>query len=290
MNNTDVKFQYLNDLIDILKNNMDAINIEIASIWTNTGWDAPPRTRNEFEIDYWLEGSAGIRTGDDILDTQSGDVLFANISEGTVCETGDFKLAFIMFTVLRSKQTNSTEYQQIIECFKQLSQIHLHTQNRFIEAYFMEMIKELSVRKLGYKLKMKLLLLQILVEILRASSPVIQQDNSYKYVKFSEMVSDIISYLSENIHNNITLDELGEKCRLNPRYLNRIFKGVTGFPVMQYQQRAKIEKAKRLLVTSSLNTLDIALELGFKSSQYLSRVFKKVTGLTPGKYKKTFIL
>jgi AraC-like DNA-binding protein len=99
------------------------------------------------------------------------------------------------------------------------------------------------------------------------------------------MVSGIISFLYENMHRNITLEEISVKYGLNPRYLNLIFKNITGYPIFQYLQQLKVEKAKRLLVTTSLKLIDIAAELNLGSSQYLNFIFKKVTGITPLEYR-----
>ena len=49
--------------------------------------------------------------------------------------------------------------------------------------------------------------------------------------------------------------------------------------------RALIEKAKRLLLTTSLSINETAFQLGFEYPQYFSRLFKSKTGLTPAAFR-----
>lgn len=286
MHNYNIKLQYMNDLINMFKNNLDIINIDTVTMWSNTGWSAPPGTLHGFEVNYYIEGNVNIKLGREVYTTRPGDIYFADNSEGNYCENSIFRLIYFTFTVSRHEDINRDVYLKIKECFRNLSQMHCPVKKKILEEYYIDMIKEYSLKKPGHKLKMKLLALNIFIEIFRALNSFAKADLSYKFSKYSDMVSDIISYLSENHQRDVSLAELGERYKLNPRYLNRIFKGITGFPIFQYQQRIKMEKAKRLLTSSSLSVLDIALELGFESSQYLSRIFKEMTGSTPSEYRK----
>ena len=49
---------------------------------------------------------------------------------------------------------------------------------------------------------------------------------------------------------------------------------------------AKIERAKYLLISTSLKNYEIAETLGYKDHEYFSKVFKKSTGLSPTVYRK----
>ena len=149
-----------------------------------------------------------------------------------------------------------------------------------------EITKEYMVKKDEYELNIKLLVLQLLIKILRTAGSDTDADSQNRYSKYSVTVSNILLYISENLDRNISLAEISKMHNLSPRYINSIFKGVTGYPIMQYQQHLKVEKAKRLLSSNTLSILDIAMELNFGSSQYLCYIFKKVTGQSPGEYRK----
>jgi AraC-like DNA-binding protein len=133
------------------------------------------------------------------------------------------------------------------------------------------------------KLSINLYLIQLLIELnnsLSINAPIFK-----RYANYIWLVTDLINYLDENLDQKFYLDDLEVRYRLNGRYLNRIFKGTTGLAIFQYQQKLKVEKAKKLLQSLNLPITDIALTLGFESSQYFSYFFKKSTGLTPTQFR-----
>jgi AraC-like DNA-binding protein len=60
---------------------------------------------------------------------------------------------------------------------------------------------------------------------------------------------------------------------------------LTGQNAQQHIHAALIDKAKRLLLTSSATVNETAYRLGFEYPHYFSRLFKKKTGLTPAEYR-----
>lgn len=276
----------LTELIEILNNNLNVIKVHQASTWSNTGWSVPPSVWNDFEIFYFTEGRTSLRIENVDYTARAGDVFFIDGSEAIYCENGSFTYLTFIFAVNDSKGINSNEYIEIRNYFRKIPRRYFYGKNKYLEEYYIDMIKESVMKQTGYEIKLKFSMVEILIEILRSMNSFSQVDSPYRYKKYSGMVADIITFLSENLQRNFTLSELGKKYRLNPRYLNRIFKGVTGYPVFQYLQRLRVEKAKKLLKSCSISILDISLEVGFGSGQGLSRTFKKITGFTPGEYKK----
>ncbi|MBL8993701.1 MAG: helix-turn-helix transcriptional regulator, partial [Spirochaetia bacterium] len=62
------------------------------------------------------------------------------------------------------------------------------------------------------------------------------------------------------------------------------FREATGIAPMEYLLRKKIESAKKAL-TRGESVTDVALELGFSSSQYFATAFRRFTGAVPSRYK-----
>ena len=48
----------------------------------------------------------------------------------------------------------------------------------------------------------------------------------------------------------------------------------------------KMEYAKKLLETTDINILDIAIEIGYENPSKFSIAFKKIFGILPNKYRK----
>ena len=56
---------------------------------------------------------------------------------------------------------------------------------------------------------------------------------------------------------------------------------------IKHLNRLRVEQAARLLAEDPGRTVtDIALSLGFSSSQYFATVFRRETGTTPGDYRE----
>ncbi len=57
---------------------------------------------------------------------------------------------------------------------------------------------------------------------------------------------------------------------------------------MQYITLLRIGKAKEMLWNTDKSITEIAMSIGFNSSQYFSRVFKNYVGVTPGEYRDSW--
>ena len=49
----------------------------------------------------------------------------------------------------------------------------------------------------------------------------------------------------------------------------------------------RMEKAKEMLWNTRKNITDIAVDVGYSSSQYFSNVFSAYTGMSPGKFRNS---
>lgn len=97
-------------------------------------------------------------------------------------------------------------------------------------------------------------------------------------------IDRIIEYMRQNIDRKITLEELSEIARLSTFYLSRAFKEATGYPIITYFNKMKIEKAKELLIEENKKVKEVAYELGYTNEFYFSRIFKRIEGLSPKEF------
>ena len=74
---------------------------------------------------------------------------------------------------------------------------------------------------------------------------------------------------------------------MNENYLGKLFYKETNEKFSQYVMKIRIEKAKKLLESSTdYKVYEICELTGFSDPQYFSQAFKKYTGFTPSEYKK----
>ncbi len=102
------------------------------------------------------------------------------------------------------------------------------------------------------------------------------------------LVMKIIIFLKENLKNNLTLETIGKLTNFSPIYCDSVFKKETGKSIISYFLDLKINKAKELILESSLSLKEISTYLSFNDYNYFSRLFKSRVGYSPLQYKKIY--
>jgi AraC-like DNA-binding protein len=92
---------------------------------------------------------------------------------------------------------------------------------------------------------------------------------------------EVIEYLKDNLHLELSREEIAARCNLNPSYFSSLFKELTGETFRRFVNRERIRKAQRLLVTSEQSAGEIARSVGFTDPSYFSQVFREYIGMTP---------
>ena len=103
-----------------------------------------------------------------------------------------------------------------------------------------------------------------------------------------DLIQNLQKYvLDKNI--KLSIDQLAKTLGTSRTQLHRKIKALTNMSVTNYINHIRIEKAKNLLVTTELNSNEIAYEVGFESSTYFSRVFKKELGMAPITFRNNHV-
>jgi len=108
---------------------------------------------------------------------------------------------------------------------------------------------------------------------------------SYYDVHALQKLLPILEYIDENYGKDLTLDHISGQFGLNASYFSRMFKKVIGSAYTEYLNFVRICKSEKLIKSTDMSILDIALEVGFSSVSYYNRVFKKIKNCTPTVYR-----
>jgi len=92
-----------------------------------------------------------------------------------------------------------------------------------------------------------------------------------------------ISYLTENYHQNISLNEISALSGLSEFHFVRTFRKATGLPPYEYLVAIRVEKARKLL-SKGMPIVEVASQSGFYDQSHFNRHFKRIYGITPGVY------
>jgi|LSQX01.3.fsa_nt_gb AraC-like DNA-binding protein len=102
----------------------------------------------------------------------------------------------------------------------------------------------------------------------------------------NDLASDVMDYLSENVFNNLKIDDIAKEFAVSTSTLKSTFKNATGKGIIDCFIDIKIDKAKEMIDNTSLTFALISEKLNFNSTSYFTRLFKKRTGMTPTEYSK----
>lgn len=98
-------------------------------------------------------------------------------------------------------------------------------------------------------------------------------------------IQDILSFISKNIQQKLSLNEIAEKFYMSTSHFSRFFQSHTKTTFSQYIIALRIEKACHMLLHSDLPITQISQEIGFDSISSFNRAFSKQTNQTPSKYR-----
>jgi AraC family transcriptional regulator len=94
-----------------------------------------------------------------------------------------------------------------------------------------------------------------------------------------------ISYINENLTEDLSLDEISQIVGMSPHYFTSLFKQSTGMSAYQYVIHRRIVRAKELLCKQDLSIAEVSKQVGFQTQSHFCNVFHKHTGTTPKKYR-----
>ncbi|MEL6844881.1 MAG: AraC family transcriptional regulator, partial [Bacteroidota bacterium] len=92
-------------------------------------------------------------------------------------------------------------------------------------------------------------------------------------------------YLERHLDQAQPLFRLAQEFGTNEYALKTGFKEVFGTTVFNFWQSAKMNQAKKMLLTGELNVSEVADQIGYKNPQHFSTAFKRRFGYSPSKLR-----
>lgn len=98
------------------------------------------------------------------------------------------------------------------------------------------------------------------------------------------LIQQVIDYIDNQIKEEIHPENLAKLIGYSPYHFYRIFQQTTGYTVMDYVQKRKLQFALFELLQGK-KIIDIAFEYGFKTHAGFTKAFKRCFGSPPSLYK-----
>jgi len=123
-------------------------------------------------------------------------------------------------------------------------------------------------------LRLRTATLELLMEVVSAASGhTVPPDES--------RLETLLREMQNHPENPYPLEALARKAGMAPSYFISRFRNLTGLPPRQFLLDCRMKAARQLLQETDVPVTEIALQLGFCSSQHFASLFKRHTGVTP---------
>ncbi|MFC4656201.1 helix-turn-helix transcriptional regulator [Rheinheimera marina] len=99
--------------------------------------------------------------------------------------------------------------------------------------------------------------------------------------KQQELVEKTCRYILQHLHQPLTVDSISKAMNTNRNSLAKAFKQELDIGVSAWLRLQRMEKARRLLIETSLSIQEISLRLGYQSQANFSATFKSVFQQNP---------
>jgi two-component system response regulator YesN len=105
--------------------------------------------------------------------------------------------------------------------------------------------------------------------------------------KYSDIVNSALRYIEQRYcYPDLDLNSAASAAGVTPTHLSAMFSKETGKTFIEHVTSLRMEKARKLLRTTSLASGEIAYKTGYNDPHYFSYAFKKINGATPTEYRK----
>jgi AraC-like DNA-binding protein len=112
-------------------------------------------------------------------------------------------------------------------------------------------------------------------------------DHGYLFFQqalFDSQVNGIgkaITWIKEHLSQSFTVEELAKICNMSVSGLHHKFKAITTTGPLQYQKNLRLQEARRLLLSGSMDAGTVASQVGYESSSQFIREYRRLFGLPP---------
>ncbi|MGZ3846909.1 MAG: AraC family transcriptional regulator [Flavisolibacter sp.] len=146
---------------------------------------------------------------------------------------------------------------------------------------FQNIYHEFLNQEIGYYARVNQLIDELFILVARQLT---RQNNSRR--DFPQTFMKLEQSLRENLSHQWTVEEMAALVGLGITAFSEKVKSYTGFSPLNYLINLRITEAIKLLKRQDVHVTDIALDVGFYSSQHFATTFKKLTGYTPSDFRK----
>lgn len=115
----------------------------------------------------------------------------------------------------------------------------------------------------------------------------LERRNAVSGNKYTRIIETAKKYVEEHyMSENISLNSVAAYVNMNSSYFSSVFRKETGKTFIEYLTEVRMDKARELLLCSSLKIAEIAYKVGYNDPQYFSYLFRKYNHCSPKEFRR----
>ncbi len=277
-----VKQDNLSNLFNEMK-----INIKFFGDWENR---VKKHTKNlmlsHYKLVFCEKGSVEIIIDDKKYISDEGNILIIPPYQlySAAADKQEVKYYYFRFEIypvyLSEKLRN--------EIIKNNNYIYNLKTNNNLKETINKLTYEYEHQKIGYAAKIKLLVEDLLLEIMRVDNNIKKMDISNKNLESKNLFNIVNDFLQKNLNEVINMESLCTHLNVSDSYLYKIFIKELGISPKKYIMLFKSQQAEYLLCNTNYQIQEIAEMLGYSSAYHFSSSFKKILHISPKEYRDKY--
>lgn len=92
--------------------------------------------------------------------------------------------------------------------------------------------------------------------------------------------------MAHSVERQLRISDVAAHVHVSEPTLQTLFREELGISAGEYFTRLRVARARDWLRATDASVTDVAMTLGFSSSQYFATVFRKYTGMSPTTYRQ----
>jgi transcriptional regulator GlxA family with amidase domain len=97
----------------------------------------------------------------------------------------------------------------------------------------------------------------------------------------SQQIAKAVTWLKRNFVEPLRVDDLADRAHMSPSTLRQHFRAITGLSPLQFQKQLRLQEARQLMLSQSLDAGSAAARVGYQSASQFSREYGRLFGAPP---------
>ncbi len=255
----------------------------------------PWHWHDAFEVDYMERGSLELRTPEEKVTLNQGDVVFINAgvlhSYQSLDRSGCAACAQVFDMQFLSGMYNSIlERKYILPIRESDIQVYAFSPDSPRRVHMASAVTR-AVRlckdePFGYEFDLRSELSDFWKELYKETEEM-RAGTERRSTVDVKRIKQMMEYIQAHYAGHIPLEKIAEAAGISTRECTRCFNRCLGMTPIQYLTRYRLRTAADMLLHTGDSVLMISEACGFSSSSYFSRTFSEYLGCTPREYRSS---